>query len=831
MSSVSERAGLHPVRHEGPAPGFFSGALLGNGGLGAVVTTRPDAVVIRLGHNEVWDQRVDESHADQIGTFADVWARLRVLGPDVEAVDDDSWFAGYLTEMSRSYAQPYPRPFPCGSLVLGFDRRRVEVLGHELDLRDGTCRVRLLTDTGTGTLEVFCAQSRDEVWVRWLDQAGMPAPAPFDRVRLLPDPDGLGTPGQAGSLAEQAVQTTVAGESTDLAALVESWDEDEQGLTFQQRLPAALETHLPSRRDRTVRVTLRSSARLLPGTRPGWYGHREPLPPLERVPVADTAFLAVLALAQGGADGVRPDAELQATADRWSMAVEDGRTSWEAYWNRSGVVLGQPELEELWYRNTYFLQCTLQAGRTCPGLFGNWSYRDIGTAWHGDYHMNYNTQQVFWGVFSSNRVEQHLPYVDLVDHLTPLAEAWARDYYAMRGACYPHSAYPVAMQVNPYPVPTWGWEICETPWTVQSLWWHYRYTLDRDFLRDRAFGPLGAATAFLVDYLTRPDARSPAWPDDRYHVVPTVVPEVYGLRPDLRTNADGLADLTLIRFVLEAYRDAVAALDLVEQEQVLLAGCLDVLAHLPALPLADTPDGPVLVAAPGEDPDVVHNVPVSTMSVFPGEEHGLHSSPEELALLTRTHGRERLEGGNELVFANLQAARLGVLDLDRLVRQVRYCLLPNGTCSDLLLQVHGRYDDTTEFDFMAGMGIWVENFALTAVVNECLLQSYAGVVRLFPNWPAGLDAEFSTLRAAGAFLVSASQRAGTVERVEIVSEAGSTLRLLVPWSSGASCVVDGRRLQVTAGELVLPTQPGDVVLLMPLERDAAEPPLTEDTTA
>ncbi len=75
----------------------------------------------------------------------------------------------------------------------------------------------------------------------------------------------------------------------------------------------------------------------------------------------------------------------------------------------------------------------------------------------------------------------------------------------LRGAYFPHSAYPVEMNIMPYPVPTWGWEICETPWTVQSLWWHYLYTMDRAFLEQRAFGPIREAVLFLVDYMRRPD--------------------------------------------------------------------------------------------------------------------------------------------------------------------------------------------------------------------------------------------------------------------------------------------------------------------------------------
>jgi alpha-L-fucosidase 2 len=72
-------------------------------------------------------------------------------------------------------------------------------------------------------------------------------------------------------------------------------------------------------------------------------------------------------------------------------------------------------------------------------------------------------QQPFWGVFSSNHPELHEPYVSLVDHLLPISRDWAGRYYGLRGAAFPHSAYPVPMTTNPYPDPSWGWEVCETP--------------------------------------------------------------------------------------------------------------------------------------------------------------------------------------------------------------------------------------------------------------------------------------------------------------------------------------------------------------------------------
>jgi hypothetical protein len=157
------------------------------------------------------------------------------------------------------------------------------------------------------------------------------------------------------------------------------------------------------------------------------------------------------------------------------------------------------------------------------------------------------------------------------------------------------------------------------------------------------------------------------------------------------------------------------------------------------------------------------------------------------------------------------------LDLEKFKRQVKYCLLPNGTATNKVLQVHGRYRDHTEFDFMAPMGIWFENFSIPVVINECLLQSYQGIIRLFPNWPENRDAEFSTLRAVGAFLVSASFKEGRVQWVEIKSEAGADLSLIVPWKKG--CRVESQEgfWQTNQAIIKIPTNKGEIIRLAPLD--------------
>ena len=170
------------------------------------------------------------------------------------------------------------------------------------------------------------------------------------------------------------------------------------------------------------------------------------------------------------------------------------------------------------------------------------------------------------------------------------------------------------------------------------------------------------------------------------------------------------------------------------------------------------------------------------------------------------------EGGNDLVFINLQAARIGMLDLERFKRQVNYCLLPNGTASDRAMQVHGRYNDMTNYGFMDNMGIWFENFPLPVVINECMMQSYNGTIRLFPNWPMDKDAEFHNLRAAGAFLVSASLKGGKVEKIKIVSEAGGLLKIILPWADRGTITYRGGSKPITSSEVTLTTVKGEEII-------------------
>ena len=138
--------------------------------------------------------------------------------------------------------------------------------------------------------------------------------------------------------------------------------------------------------------------------------------------------------------------------------------------------------------------------------------------------------------------------------------------------------------------------------------------------------------------------------------------------------------------------------------------------------------------------------------------------------------------------------------------------MANGTTSDRVMQVYGRYNDATVYGYMDKMGIWFENFALPVVVNECLMQSYDGTIRLFPNWPMDKDAEFQNLRAVGAFLVSASLKNGKVNEIKVTSEVGGVLKMILPWTKGGTVSTSGGKKSLLSSIVEMQTVKGETVV-------------------
>ena len=111
--------------------------------------------------------------------------------------------------------------------------------------------------------------------------------------------------------------------------------------------------------------------------------------------------------------------------------------------------------------------------------------------------------------------------------------------------------------------------------------------------------------------------------------------------------------------------------------------------------------------------------------------------------------------------------------------------------------------------FRYGGGGLENSAAVPGTVNEMLLQSYEGIIRLFPCWDRADDASYENLRAYGAFTVSASLKDGGIT-ADIVSEKGQPLRLEKP-GDGYSAFSDGGTVPLTEEITEIETKPGTVI--------------------
>jgi hypothetical protein len=383
-------------------------------------------------------------------------------------------------------------------------------------------------------------------------------------------------------------------------------------------------------------------------------------------------------------------------------------------------------------------------------LFGAWAWEDF--PWFGnDYHWDYNMQQAVWGAFSSNHLEQVVPYEDAALSLLPAAVTDARETYGIDGAKFFLTSYPHNYRHNPLPLLHYDKMMSLNGWVAHPLWWKFLYGQDREYLRTRAYPLMREAARFYLGYLTRAA-------DGKYDIFPTAAWDV-DFTPHLKFNRNFPMDLSFAKYLLRASAEASEILGV---DADLRARWREVADHLREFPTdQNRTGGPVFTAYEGSTAN--YHFPLATMMIFPGDDVGLHSPMAVQDIARRTLAPMTYSGDEQLLKA-VQRVRMGIDDADVWERQIAATTRTNGVISypgQHFFWVHG-----------CGNSLWA---------NESVLQSYTGEIRVAPV-KRNFAARFARLREVGAFLVSGEIRpGGEVAYLRIESERGMPCRLVRPW--------------------------------------------------
>ena len=122
-------------------------------------------------------------------------------------------------------------------------------------------------------------------------------------------------------------------------------------------------------------------------------------------------------------------------------------------------------------------------------------------------------------------------------------------------------------------------------------------------------------------------------------------------------------------------------------------------------------------------------------------------------------------------------------------------------------QKGGQYSDFTYRPFtLEG------NFAFAQGIHEMLLQSHKDFIEVFPAIPKEWrNVSFKTLRAEGAFLISAKKENGVAMEVKIKAETGGILRIKLPFKTWINTGIDRSSIKIVNGIAEMKTTKGQTI--------------------
>ena len=120
---------------------------------------------------------------------------------------------------------------------------------------------------------------------------------------------------------------------------------------------------------------------------------------------------------------------------------------WDDYWNKSFVTISDPVLEKAYYQSLYVIGSASRDLEFPPGIFGTWVTKER-PDWNGDYHLNYNHQAPYYALFSSNRIEQALPYFYPLLDIADRTSARSKELFGFEGIFMPVGVGPKGIEVT-----------------------------------------------------------------------------------------------------------------------------------------------------------------------------------------------------------------------------------------------------------------------------------------------------------------------------------------------------------------------------------------------
>jgi alpha-L-fucosidase 2 len=474
---------------------------------------------------------------------------------------------------------------------------------------------------------------------------------------------------------------------------------------------------------------------------------------------------------------------------------------WRNFWSKSAIHVPDSLLEKQWYLEQYKFGSASRRGAPPISLQAVWT-ADNGRLppWKGDYHHDLNTQLSYWPSYSGNHLEDGMAYLDYLDANKGNYERYTKMYFGKDGLAVPGVTTLDGTEMG-------GWiQYAFSPtvssWLAQHYYLQWRYSMDRQFLKNRAY-PWIKSTATFIENITAKGANG-------YRKLP------FSSSPEINDN-DITAwfpdntnyDLALMKFTFKAAAELAGELGLKNEA-----------AHWKKI---DSEFGDFALTANNElmfAPTMAYNQShrhfSNMMAIHPlGLIKWEDGTKAQAIIKNSIHLLDSIGPAYWCGYSYSWLANMKARAKDGEGAAKDLTIFAKAFCSINSFHLNGDQSKSGLSKFTYRPFTLEGNFAFAAGLQEMLLQSYAGFIEIMPAVPAEWAAiSFENLRAEGAFLVSVKKEGGQVNEVKIVSEKGGSTRLKLPFKTWvASSKKDVKIKDTNDGFISLSCQPGAVLVL------------------
>ena len=160
----------------------------------------------------------------------------------------------------------------------------------------------------------------------------------------------------------------------------------------------------------------------------------------------------------------------------------------------------------LFHYGRYLLIASSRPGYQPANLQGIWNDQ-LNPPWDSKYTTNINAEMNYWPAEVCNLGECCEPLFSALEELAQSGAETAHQHYDARGWVLHHN-FDLWRGTAPINASNHGIWPTGGAWLCQHLWWHYLYTGDQTFLREKAYPLMKGASEFFVDTLIE-DPRTP----------------------------------------------------------------------------------------------------------------------------------------------------------------------------------------------------------------------------------------------------------------------------------------------------------------------------------